>query len=124
MAKFKFSKSTIEIEIEDHVFTVDINDEILFKLDENGKEAIKYSEKSGRTERELVDETVEFVKKSLDLLLGEGSYDDIFGVRPVSYIEHVEVWSFVVTEIREASENRRKDFEKGASKYNAKRIKK
>ena len=124
MAKFKFSKSTIDIEIEDHVFTVDINDDLQAKAMELGRQAISLADVSTEAmsteeQEKLATEIIEFCAESIDAFLGSGAYDKIFDGRRKNYMEHIDVWGFIVAEITTAAQNYNQNI---TSKYNIKKL--
>ena len=124
MAKFKFSKSTIDIEIEDHVFTVDINDDLQAKAMELGRQAINLADVSTETmhteeQEKLATEIIEFCAESIDVFLGNGAYDKIFEGRRKNYMEHIDVWGFIVKEITTAAQSYNQNV---TSKYDTKKL--
>lgn len=112
MAKFKFSKSTIDIEIEDHIFTVDASNEALInKSRDLGVHAVKLGKKmealkEGKDIEAIeaaVQEIISFCASAIDDLLGDGSYNQIFGERKKNFMEHLDCWGYIVSELNKAT---------------------
>lgn len=102
MAKqFKFRDHRTEIKIEDQTFHVDGTDpKILRKLENFGREAQEQSFLTGEESRvEEVEKTMEFMKSSIDDILGEGASEDIFRGRSVSFFDMLDLLEFLKDQI-------------------------
>lgn len=126
MKKFEFKKPIEEIEVADKTYNIDFSDE---KLKEYQKEfnhfykqtkeieAVKSDNLSDDEQLALMDQTKELVRKFIDKLLGEGSFDEIYEASGKSLINLIEFVAFLGEIIGERSnklrnENRNKYLKK------------
>lgn len=112
MAKFKFQKSSIDIEIEDHVFTVDASNEgLINKSKDLGVHAVELGQKmealkEGKDIEAIeaaVQEIINFCANAIDELLGDGSYNKIFEGRKKNFMEHLDCWGYIMSELNKAT---------------------
>lgn len=103
MGKFRFQRKYIELEIEDRKYKIEHNQEILAKKDEALKKVNAFKEKldtqTDLPDSEVLAETQDFFRETIDLFLGEGEFDKIIEGRKYDMFEALELTVFVLNEI-------------------------
>lgn len=127
MKKFEFSKSTAELNIAGFNFTIELGDNTLVAKSKAIREkALLYSEKMATLDEDkedevnsVVDEVVKFIAEAVDILLGNGAYEDIFKGRGKNMFEHIDLLNFLLDTLTEEVETYKSKY---VNKYSVDRI--
>ena len=132
MRTFEFKKSYEEIKINDEVYKLSYNDENLlkyqkafrqFQLDAADMQSKIDQIKTADQETEYYEQTKEMVKKTIDLMLGEGSFDKIYEQSDRSIFNMVDLLVYlgeiVEERVKTEKEERLSKYVKKASKKNS-----
>ena len=103
--RFNFSDRELSLILEDHTFTVSIDDETLKLCSEIRQDTKAYI--SGLTAKDSVtDATVTeicaFMEACIDRLLGCGSAKTVFGSRPMKLLDLTELLCFILARVSRA----------------------
>ncbi len=116
--KFEFKKSYEEVELAGKVYKIEFNDERLlvymkafdkFYTKSNELHEIETEKLDIKKQEEVLYEMAEMIKEILDLLLGEGAYDELYEKSGQSVINMVDVVLFVGDVVGERMEQSREE---------------
>lgn len=126
--KFEFKKSYEEVELAGKVYKIEFNDERLlvymkvfdkFYTKSNELHEIEAEKLDIKAQEKVLSEMAEMIKEILDLLLGQGAYDELYKESGQSVINMVDVVLFVGDVVGERMEQSR---EKKKQEYVKKKI--
>lgn len=116
--KFEFKKSYEEVELAGKVYKIELNDERLlvymkafdkFYTKSNELHEIETEKLDIKAQEEVLNEMAEMIEEILDLLIGEGAYDELYKKSGQSVINMVDVVLFVGDVVGERMEQSREE---------------
>lgn len=116
--KFEFKKSYEEVELAGEIYKIELNDERLlvymkafdkFYTKSNELHEIETEKLDIKTQEEVLNEMAEMIEEILDLLLGQGAYDELYKKSGQSVINMVDVVLFVGDVVGERMEQSREE---------------
>lgn len=116
--KFEFKKSYEEVELAGEVYKIELNDERLlvymkafdkFYTESNELHEIETEKLDIKAQEEVLNEMAEMIEEILDLLIGEGAYDELYKKSGQSVINMVDVVLFVGDVVGERMEQSREE---------------
>ncbi len=128
MRKFEFRDSSAKLDIAGLQFSVELGDGLLAAKGRNIQDRAKGYEAKMKTleassdpdaAQIVVSDVCDFVKESVDDILGVGAYESIFRDRPKNMYDHLDLLAFLIESITDEMEKFRVQY---GSKYSPKRI--
>lgn len=103
-AKFEFRNNLLELDIAGKTFKIDTTSQTIFDAMQKFRDGAKKLAEEIKTipETEMskfVEKERLFLIESIDDILGAGAVSDIFGERPVTYFDALDVARFISVEI-------------------------
>lgn len=99
--KFKKDISKLEVNIEDKIYIID------FSTNPNlSSELVKFGEEIGKIKNDDVESFIAKSKEVIELLLGEGAFDEIFEGVTLAPEYILQLFEYLLTEINEFNKER------------------
>lgn len=110
--KFEFKDNNLTLDISGAKFKIDTSDpELVARVLKFGEEAEEKANKIGKKEdfSKALEDMIEFCTTSIDTILGKGASKEIWGNRPITFFDALDVINYIMDSVKE---DRSKKFNK------------
>lgn len=112
MGKFQFANNNVELDISGNRFTIPGTVEYAIKIKEFGAAAAQYAQQLREREDEdqALRDGIQFMRSSLDTILGDGAAEQIFADREDNLYDYVDIMQYISDEFAQFQKQKQSQY--------------
>lgn len=112
MGKFQFANNNVELDISGNRFTIPGTVEYAIKIKEFGAAAAQYAQQLREREDEdqALRDGIQFMRSSLDAILGDGAAEQIFADREDNLYDYVDIMQYISDEFAQFQKQKQSQY--------------